>query len=231
MHSILILSVYLGIVLLPFSTVVAQSLEPFDWEAGGDFYASGTFTGKSIFPPNNNAPTVSPSSIAFDVTHQRYTIFITSNHTQYGMANGTYYVDGGICSYVPVNYSAFVNVYKSALQITTENLVRIYSGLVHEPGACQQNVMVTLVRAEILSFKKLLSFSFSQVLNLALEAGLSPAILIPGKVFGSTQYDTYTSGTPNPSNFQLPPACWANPATVLNYCNLWYSTTWFNTPY
>jgi len=227
--------------LVSFGTSSSQApLDFFDWEASGPFVANGTFSGRSLYPQQTNT-TDAPAAIAFDPTNQRYVIQINPADFQFGYENGTYYLLNGVCSFVNKTYTDFVNVYAAAVETTyglsTEcGKVSIFSGLVHEPGACAQSVAMTIVRTDGLA-KKLISFSFGQVLNIApeippsqLPPGLPQPPFIPGHVAASLQFNHWVFGEPKPAYFQLPQACW-NQSQVLDYCSVYYPVPFFNTPY
>jgi len=223
------------------------TLEQFNWEKGGSFVATGTFTSHALYvsppfpalpPEGNPIHTTSNATIALDIANSRYLIRLDLQNWQWGFPNGTYYSLNGVCSYVPVIYNDFLRVYRSAVQISTGvGFVNTYSGLIHEPGTCKMSTAITLVQSEGPIRTRLLSFSFGQVLNFGIYAGLPPSVLVPGHVVGSVNLNDWqfaplvngSNWSPPDSLFQLPSNCW-NFAEVKDYCGIYYPVDFFNTP-
>jgi hypothetical protein len=216
-------------ILVPFGTCSKKApLNQFDWEKLGSFLANGTFSGRLLFPQLTDTFDA-PSALAFDKSNQRYAIYINPQNWQFGFNNGTYYYLDGVCSYVPKTYQDFVTVYRSAVESSTGlstgcGSASIFSGLVREPGACNQSVAITIVQSTS-STKKIVSFSFSQVLNY-----VPPPAFVPGHVTSSIQYEKWNFGTPKSQYFQLPKNC-LDPSKLLDYCQIYYPSPYlFNTP-
>jgi len=231
MNGVFILSIlFFGGVLPTYATDGVATLEPFNWEKGGSYLATGTFVGKSLFPVISNAST-SPSSFAIDPTTQRYAWQINQDNIQYGLPNGTYVTGvNDTCYLIPLTYSDFVRVYASAVEVsagilTSLGILSTYSGLVRDPGTCNMYAGVTLTQG---IGGRIVNFGFGQVLNLGPTVGLPYPAFIPGHVAGAIRYDTWKNGVPAASYFQLPPQCYQ--ATPRDYCEWYYPNGPFTTP-
>jgi len=201
------------------------TLSPYDWEAGGSYRATGTFFGKSVWP-TTSAGVSGLADFAIDVPHHQYKLTINQQHQQWGFDNGTYFVDAGQCSFVPVNYAGWLDVYKTGAVHSGKfsqpgvGVVNIYSGLVRDPGTCTTFASVTMVQDKK---GRLVGYNFAQAINLAPNIPNAPVPFIPGHVVATMQFNRWYKGVPSESHFQLPESCYSA-GTPASFCSKWYPT-------
>ena len=206
------------------------TLVQFDWASGGSFVAEGLLNTTIL-----NAGLVfienAPSKIAFDFQHQRYVInlFGGSNPlTQWGFANGTYYVINGVCFRVPnYNFNNLLTNYTNAVHVATyysplfRECVNLYTGTIQDAGYCSTYGGITM--GQTAKTKKLILYGFTQTSGIVdFTSGVPRTTTLSDMPVGSILYNNWTahSFALNDPTFQLSAKCLTGP--VYDYCSNYF---------